>query len=141
MINKYLTSRTLNVKYVVDNLDEFLSNCLDLSRYSEDDPYRAIAERNYLEAFDFILEHPEVEADYESLCDLHAILMKDLDAKVNAQLTVEQILELQEMINTDAAVLVGGYYNFNICGNKNVSGVHNPTCDFYWITNEIKPEV
>lgn len=102
MINKYLTSRMLNVKYVVDNLDEFLSNCLDLSRYSLDDPYRAIAERNYLEAFDFILEHPEVEADYESLCDLHGIMMKDLDAKVNAQLTLEQILELQEMINQPA---------------------------------------
>ena len=102
MNNKYLTSRSLNVKYVVDNLDEFLANCLDLSRYAADDPYRAVAERNYLEAFDFILEHPEVENDYESLCDLHSIMMKDLDCKVNNQLSEEQIIELSDMINQPA---------------------------------------
>ncbi len=102
MINKYLVSRSQNVKYVVDNLDEFLSNCLDLSRYSEDDPYRAIAERNYLEAFDYILDSKDVENDYESLCTLHEILMKDLDSNVLSVLTEDQINELHEMINQPA---------------------------------------
>lgn len=102
MNNKYLTSRAQNVKYVVDNLDEFLSNCLDLSRYTSEDPYRAVAERNYLEAFDYILENKDVENDYEALCTLHEILMKDLDNNVLSVLNEEQIMELHAMINQPA---------------------------------------
>lgn len=74
--------------------------------------------------------NPDFDAKYEALADT----MDQAERK-------ELIKEMQEMINNDAAVLVGGYYNFNICGNANVSGVHNPTCDFYWITTDIVPEV
>lgn len=74
--------------------------------------------------------NPEFDAKY-------AELTGTMDQETRKAL----IKDLQEMINADAAVLVGGYYNFNICSNANVSGVHNPTCDFYWITSEIVPEV
>lgn len=74
--------------------------------------------------------NPEFDAKYD-----------ELTATMDIDTRKALIKDLQEMINKDAAVLVGGYFNFNICGNANVSGVHNPTCDFYWITADIVPEV
>ncbi|MDO4198533.1 MAG: hypothetical protein Q4D13_06070 [Erysipelotrichaceae bacterium] len=102
MNNKYLLPRSVNVKYVTDNLDEFLYNCMELSRYSEDDLYYKVAQRNFLEAFEFILESPDVENDYEALCTLHSIMMKNLDASVKSTLNEDQIKELSDMINQPA---------------------------------------
>ena len=102
MINKYTLSRFQNVRYVRDHLDSLIRNALYLSRYGEEDPEREIAKRNFSSAFDFILEREDVENDYRCLLDLHAILMKDLDEGIKAELNETQIRELSEMINQPA---------------------------------------
>ena len=102
MINKYTLSRFQNVRYVRDHLDSLIRNALYLSRYGEEDPEREIAKRNFSSAFDFILEREDVENDYRCLLDLHAILMKELDEGIKAELNETQIRELSEMINQPA---------------------------------------
>ena len=63
MINKYTLSRPQEIAFVRQYLDEFIYNNISLSRYEDDDPVRATAERNFYEAYEFILAHPEVEND------------------------------------------------------------------------------
>ena len=99
MINKYTLSRSQNVNYVKANLEELIYNNLALSRYEDDDPEREIAYRNFREAYDFILNNPDVENDYRCLLRLHEILMKDLDNGIKAELSQQQIDELNLMIN------------------------------------------
>ena len=102
MINKFTLSRAQNVKYVKENLETLISNNLALSRYSDDDPLRKVAEKNFREAYDFILNSPEVENDYKCLLHLHQILMKDLNSDVKSELSESQIEELNQMINQPA---------------------------------------
>ena len=99
MINKYTLSRNQNVNYVKANLEELIRDNLALSRYEEDDPERQVAYRNFAEAYDFILNNPEVENDYKCLLKLHGILMRDLDNGIKAELSQKQIDELNKMIN------------------------------------------
>lgn len=99
MINKYVLSRNQNLNYVKSNLDDFIEHNLVLSRYSDDDPLKQVAYNNFKQAYDFILNNPDVENDYRCLLKLHEILMKDLDDGIKSQLTQEQIQELNEMIN------------------------------------------
>ena len=99
MINKYTISRSQNVAYVKQNLEELNESNLYLSRYEPGDPLTEIAERNFRNAYDFILNNPEIENDYKCLLTLHEILMKDLDDGVKSELTQQQISELNEMIN------------------------------------------
>ncbi len=49
------------------------------------------------------------------------------------------IKKLQEILVSDNAFLLGGYYNYNICSAASVTGAVNPPCDFYWLTKDIKP--
>lgn len=49
------------------------------------------------------------------------------------------IAQLNKILADDAAMLLGGYYNFNMCSAPTVTGAVNPTCDFYWITTDIVP--
>ena len=102
MINKYTLSRAQEIAFVRQYLDEFIYNNISLSRYEDDDPVRAIAERNFYEAYEYILTHPEVENDYKCLLDLHKILMRDLDEGIKSELNEEQIAELSAMINQPA---------------------------------------
>ncbi|MBO4359161.1 MAG: hypothetical protein J5796_05100 [Erysipelotrichaceae bacterium] len=102
MINKYTLSRNQNVKYIRDNLDTFVENNLILSRYADDDPDRETAKANFLKAYEFILDHPEVENDYKCLLKLHEMLMEGLDTGVKSELTEQQIEELSQMINQPA---------------------------------------
>ena len=99
MINKYTLSRVQEIRFVKQNLDEFIANNIILSRYSDDDPDLPVARENFYEAYNYILEHPEVENDYRCLLDLHTILMKDLDNGIKSELSEEQIKELSAMIN------------------------------------------
>lgn len=99
MINKYTLSRIQNVKYVKDNLADLVENNLYLSRYEENDPDRVIAYDNFLKAYGFILESPEVENDYKCLLLLHDMLMEGLDDGIKSELNEEQITQLNEMIN------------------------------------------
>ena len=102
MINKYTLSRPQEIAFVRQYLDEFIYNNISLSRYEDDDPVRATAERNFYEAYEFILAHPEVENDYKCLLNLHKILMCDLDGGIKSELNEEQIAELSAMINQPA---------------------------------------
>lgn len=99
MINKYTLSRSQNVKFVKDNLNDFLNNALVLSRYADDDPERDIAKANFEKCFDFILNNPDVENDYKCLLHIHKMLMEGLNADIKSELTTEQIDELNKMIN------------------------------------------
>lgn len=99
MINKYTLSRPANVRYVKDNLEELIENNLELSRYESDDPLRQVAYRNFAETYDFILNHPEIENDYRCLLQIHEMLMKDLESSIKAELSEQQIAELNTMIN------------------------------------------
>ncbi|MBR4462704.1 MAG: hypothetical protein IKS51_09010 [Erysipelotrichaceae bacterium] len=99
MINKFTLSRDRNVKFVRDNLEQFIENNLILSRYEEGDPFRETAYENLKTAYEFILNNPDVENDYMCLLTLHEILMKDLNDDIKSELTEEQIEELHKMIN------------------------------------------
>ncbi|MDY2627705.1 MAG: ABC transporter substrate-binding protein [Lachnospiraceae bacterium] len=46
---------------------------------------------------------------------------------------------LQQIMIDDVASICYGSYNFNICATSAVEGVHSYTCDYYWVTKDIKP--
>lgn len=98
MNNKYLMSRAGNIKFVKDNLLEYIDNNLSLSRYELADPERQIAKRNFTECYDYILSS-EDESDYKCLLKIHGILMKDLDSDIKAELSKEQINDLNKLLN------------------------------------------
>ena len=99
MINKFTLSRAQNVRYVKENLETLIQNNLALSRYEDDDPLKPVAEENFREAYDYILNNPEVENDYKCLLYLHSVLMKNLNSDVKSELNETQIQELSEMFN------------------------------------------
>lgn len=102
MKNKYVVSRSMNVKYVRQHLDELVDNALALSRYDEKDGQRETAEANFRRAFEYIVEEHDVETDYECLLQLHDIMMDGLNDDIRDGLTSRQIEELHEMINQPA---------------------------------------
>lgn len=99
MINKYVLSRSQNLNYVRNNLDEFINNNLILSRYDDSDPLKTVAHNNFAAAYEYILNNPDVDNDYKCLLKLHEILMKDLDDEIKSELNEDQITQLNEMIN------------------------------------------
>ncbi|MCR4856264.1 MAG: hypothetical protein K5908_08850 [Erysipelotrichaceae bacterium] len=99
MINKYTLSRSQEISFVKQHLDEFIANNIFLSRYSDDDPLKPTAEANFYETYEYILSHPEVENDYKCLLQLHKTLMKGLDDGIHSELSEQQIEELSLMIN------------------------------------------
>ena len=99
MINKFTLSRAQNVRYVKEHLETLIQNNLALSRYEPDDPLRAVAKQNFEEAYNFILNNPDVENDYRCLMYLHEVLMKNLNSDVKSELNEQKIEELSMMIN------------------------------------------
>ena len=99
MNNKFVLSRTQNVRFVKEHLDEYIQNNLSLSRYDDSDPLKQKAHENFKKAYDFILNNPDVKNDYVCLQSLHTILMDGLDDGVRTTLTQEQIDELTTMID------------------------------------------
>ena len=102
MINKYTLSRIQNIRFVKDHLDVFIRNSLALSRYTNEDPLKETAKKNFVDAYAYIMEQQDLENDYRCLLSLHEMLMKDLDNGIKAELTEQQISELCEMINQPA---------------------------------------
>jgi len=98
MKNKYVLSRNLNIKFVKENLETFIEDNMLLSRY-DDDPLKDIALQNFKNAYDFILNNPDIDNDYRCLLTIHEILMKDLDNGIKSELSDKQIEELEKMIN------------------------------------------
>ncbi len=99
MINKFTLSRAQNVRYVKEHLETLIQNNLALSRYEPDEPLRAVAKQNFEEAYNFILNNPDIENDYRCLMYLHEVLMKNLNSDVKSELNEQQIEELSMMIN------------------------------------------
>ncbi len=73
-------------------------------------------------------KNEEYDAIYEKL-------MVEFDPEVRRDL----IIQLQPILLDDAATLVYGYYNFNMISTNAITGAYNPTCDFYWVTKDVKP--
>ena len=72
--------------------------------------------------------NPEFDALYEQL-----------EAEMDTGKRNELITNMNRILTEDNAMMLGGYYNFNICSSTDVVGAYNPTCDFYWVTFDIKP--
>ena len=72
--------------------------------------------------------NPEFDALYEQL-------QSEMDTGKRNEL----IAAMNRILTEDSAMMLGGYYNFNICSSPDVVGAYNPTCDFYWVTFDIKP--
>ena len=66
-------------------------------------------------------------------------VFEQLKTEMNTEKRYELIAELNRILTEDCVVLLGGYYNFNICSASTVTGAVNPPCDFYWLTKDIKP--
>jgi peptide/nickel transport system substrate-binding protein len=66
-------------------------------------------------------------------------IYEELQVEFDTDKRRDDIIKLQQILLDDSAVLTYGYYNFNICSNDTITGVHCPTSDFYWITTDIKP--
>ena len=74
--------------------------------------------------------NPEYDALYEQL-----------EVEMDKGKRDELIAAMNKILTEDNAMMLGGYYNFNICSSTDVVGAYNPTCDFYWVTFDIKPAV
>ena len=72
--------------------------------------------------------NPEYDALYEQL-----------EVEMDSARRNELISQMNRILTEDNALMLGGYYNFNICSTQAVTGAYNPTCDFYWVTADIKP--
>lgn len=67
---------------------------------------------------------------------LYEQMLTELDENVRKDL----ITRMQQILIDDAAVLVHGYYNSNMCSIKaNVTGAEIGTADYYWITSQMRP--
>lgn len=72
--------------------------------------------------------------------DEYDSLYEQLETELDTEERKKIFVRLQQILIDDAAVLVHGYYNSNMCSNaKAVSGATVATADYYWITNAIKP--
>jgi len=72
--------------------------------------------------------------------DEYDSLYEQLETELDTEERKKIFVRLQQILIDDAAVLVHGYYNSNMCSNaKTVSGATVATADYYWITNAFKP--
>ena len=99
MINKYLMSRTQNVNFVTQHLDDYLNYFMILSKYEEYHPQYEKAYDNFIKAYQFVLGEKDVPNDYMCLLKLHELLMDGLDDEINTELPKNQIDLLEKMIN------------------------------------------
>ncbi len=114
MKNKFVMTPAQNRNFVRARLDDFLYAGMLLARYDVTkeavcDPsllYEGSEEKtallNFRDAYDYILENYDREADYDQLIELHSILMRGLMDTYSNQLDEEQIRELNEMIDQPA---------------------------------------
>ena len=72
--------------------------------------------------------NPEFDALYEQL-----------EVEMDTAKRDSLIAQMNRILTEDNVLMLGGYYNFNICSTAAVTGAYNPTCDFYWLTKDIKP--
>lgn len=68
------------------------------------------------------------DAEYEKLA-----------GETDTEVRKEIFKNLQQIMMDDVASICYGSYNFNICASSAVEGVHSYTCDYHWVTKDIKP--
>ena len=114
MKNKYLMSIPQNRQLVRDHLNDFVFYSMILARYDvkkenvydprtlQSDSEEKVALDNFFNAYEYLLTKNDVEAGYDVLMELHAILMHDLEEESTNELDEEQIRQLNEMINQPA---------------------------------------
>ncbi len=66
---------------------------------------------------------------------IYAELLEELD--VSAQ--KDMIIQLQELLMEDFAVMIHGYYVSSLSSTAQITGVEMPMAETYWITTNIKP--
>lgn len=66
-------------------------------------------------------------------------IYEELSTEMNEEKRKEMIQKLQQILIDDAAVMVHGYYNSNMCSDKSVDGAQISVADYYWISTDIKP--
>lgn len=96
----------------------------------EGEPYSYLANWYSRSGANYCAYHND---EYDSLYEQ---LATQLDTAERKKIYVR----LQQILIDDAAVLVHGYYNSNMCSNtKAVSDASVSTADYYWITSAFKP--
>lgn len=66
-------------------------------------------------------------------------IYQQLTTEFDQEKRKEYITQLQQILLDDAAVLVYGYYNYNLCATDAITGAYCPTSDYYWVTKDVKP--
>lgn len=72
-----------------------------------------------------------VNSEYDEIYDS---LRTEFDTEVRR----EYLIQLQQILLDDAAVLMYGYFNYNICSVDTLTGINLSPNDFYWIVDEIR---
>jgi peptide/nickel transport system substrate-binding protein len=67
-------------------------------------------------------------------------IFDSLSAEFDPEARKEYMTQLQQILLDDAAVLVYGYFNYNICTVDTLTGVNVNANDFYWVVKDIKFE-
>ena len=78
--------------------------------------------------------------NYDNYCnEEYDEIFEKLEVEFDTEKRTEYIIQLQQILLNDATVLNYGYYNYNLCATKNITGAKCSTSDFYWITKDVKP--
>lgn len=115
MRNKFVMSRSLNVRFLKKRMVRYVFRSMVLARYDVtyeqaeqymwmDNPQteEEIAAVNFRKAFECIIDSADEEADYKFLLKLHHLMMEGLDEGIKSTLSDEQIESLHVMINQPA---------------------------------------
>ncbi len=97
MRNKYVMGRGKNIKFAKEKLQVLVSNCMSLAEDTSD-----LAMENFENAWQFVFDSEDEDADYGYLCQLHEVLMKGMDAEMVNFLTESQAKELSDIVNKPA---------------------------------------
>ena len=102
---------------------------LEITDYISQDTYY------YIETKTDIYYFCKVRKSEEELDKIY----EELSTEMNEEKRKEMIQKLQQILIDDAAVMVHGYYNSNMCSDKSVDGAQISVADYYWISTDIKP--
>ena len=82
------------------------------------------------------------EANYSGYAsETYDVLYEQLVNEIDIEKQKEMIIELQQILIDDHAVMVNGYYESNLSSSNEIEGVVMPMSESYWITPDIKPVV
>lgn len=65
-------------------------------------------------------------------------LYEALESEFDPEARKNYMVQMQQILLDDAAVLVYGYFNYNMCTADTLTGINVSPNDFYWVTKDIK---